>query len=87
MKKAADLLEDVRWKDRVILMTQPPYYTFQFEDNNQLISSSYDLWISLDKDQVELVIKDQEKYVQLNKSQSAELFAFITESQLINRSE
>lgn len=68
-------------------MTQTPHYKFQFEDNNQLIGSNYDLWISPDKDQVELVIENQEKYIQLNKNQSAELVEFITESQLMNSNE
>lgn len=43
--------------------------------------------ISPNKDQVELVIEEQEKYIQLNKNQSAELFEFVTESQLINSNE
>lgn len=87
VKKAAELLEDVRWKKGVVLMTQPPHYKFQFEDDNQSIGSNYDLWISPNKDQVELVIEEQEKYIQLNKNQSAELFEFVTESQLINSNE
>lgn len=87
VKKAAELLEDVRWKDGVVLMTQPPHYKFKFEDNNQLIGSNYDLWISPDKNQVELVIEEQEKYIQLNKNQSTELVEFITESQLMNSNE
>ncbi len=87
VKKAAELLEDVRWKNGVVLMTQPPHYKSQFEGDDQSIGSNYDLWISPNKDQVELVIEEQEKYIQLNKNQSAELFEFVTESQLINSNE
>lgn len=87
VKKAAELLEDVRWENGVVLMTQPPHYKSQFEGDDQSIGSNYDLWISPNKDQVELVIEEQEKYIQLNKNQSAELFEFVTESQLINSNE
>ena len=87
VKKAAELLEDVLWKNGVVLMTQPPHYKSQFEGDDQSIGSNYDLWISPNKDQVELVIEEQEKYIQLNKNQSAELFEFVTESQLINSNE
>lgn len=58
VKKAAKLLEDVRWKNGVVLMTQPPHYKSQFEGDDQSIGSNYDLWISPNKDQVELVIEE-----------------------------
>lgn len=82
VQEATDLLEHASWEEGVVLMTRPPDYTFQFEISNQPENSNYDLWISPDHDQVELVIEDQEKYIQLDRVDSVELYEFITGSKL-----
>jgi hypothetical protein len=42
----------------------------------------YELWISPNNEQVELVIDIESKYVQLNKNKSAELFEILTGKKL-----
>jgi len=78
VQKAKDILESTRWENAEVSMAYPPHYKFHFEGNNEESELIYDLWISPNKDKVELVIEGEGKYVQLSKSKSAKLFETIT---------
>lgn len=72
-------LNSISWENAKVSMAYPPYYKFHFEDNKGKISGAvYDLWISPNKDKIELVIENESKYIQLNKEKSEELFKIIT---------
>ena len=71
------ILESIIWKNTKVEMASPPQYKFRFEDK------IYDLWISPNKDKVELAIEGESKYAQLNKSKSAKLFELITEEKML----
>lgn len=73
------ILESIIWKNTKVEMTSPPQYKFHFEDK------IYGLF-STNKDKVELVIMDESKYAQLNKSESAKLFELITDGKLLYES-
>lgn len=78
VQKVKDILESTRWENAEVSMAYPPHYKFRFEGNNEQSELIYDLWISPNKDKVELVIEGEGKYVQLSKSKSAKLFETIT---------
>lgn len=61
-------------------MASYPHYKFYLKENEESGSKKliYDLWISPDKDKVELIIEGESKYAQLTNSKSAELFEKIT---------
>ena len=80
VQKVKGILDKIRWENAAASMAYPPHYKFQFEDTNKVQKSNgliYDLWISPNKDKVELVIEGESKYVQLNNEKSAELFEII----------
>lgn len=80
VQNAKDILDKVSWENAEVSMVRPPDYEFHFEDSNEELNSNgliYDLWISPNKDKVELVIEGEGKYVQLNKEKSAKLFEII----------
>ena len=78
VQKAKGILDKTSWENAAVSMAHLPHYKFQFVDTNKKSNGLiYDLWISPNKDKVELVIEGESKYVQLNKEESAELFEII----------
>ncbi|MBT2690822.1 hypothetical protein J7I93_22025 [Bacillus sp. ISL-47] len=77
VRKAKDILKNISWENAEVSMAYPPHYKFHFVADNEQSGLIYDLWISPNKDKVELVIEGEGKYVQLNKSKSAQLFETI----------
>lgn len=81
VQKVKDILEDSDWENAKVSMVRPPDYRFVFQFKNPEIKSKaviYELWISPKKDQVELVIDAQSKYIQLDKKKSASLIEILT---------
>lgn len=85
ISKAINVLEKANWENAEVNMAYPPHYKFRFEHmekETELDSVVYALWISPKKDKIELVMQGKGKYIQLNKSKSAELFEIITGEKL-----
>lgn len=81
VQKVKDILEDSDWENAKVSMVRPPDYRFVFQFKNPEIKVKavlYELWISPNKDQVELVIDAQSKYIQLDKKKSASLIEILT---------
>ncbi|MGX2959606.1 hypothetical protein JNUCC23_10115 [Peribacillus sp. JNUCC 23] len=79
--KAKEVLNDIDWENAKVEMERPPDYRFGFQYKNPDIEAKavlYELWISPNKDKVELVIDAESKYAQLDKNKSAILFEIIT---------
>jgi hypothetical protein len=85
VQKVKKILDQADWEDAKVDMARRADYRFgfQFKDPNiQAKALLYELWISPNKEQVELVIEIGSKYVQLNKNQSAELYEILTGKKL-----
>ncbi|MDF2946539.1 MAG: hypothetical protein K0S51_1218 [Bacillales bacterium] len=86
VKKVRNILESVDWENAKVQMFRPEDYKFLFEPNTKKLifveALPYRLWISPDKDQVELINFFENKYAQLGKNKSAELFKILTGSKL-----
>jgi hypothetical protein len=85
VQKLKDILNSISWENAEVDMAYPPHYKFNFENTNEENKTNeitYRLWISPNKDKVELIIDSESKYVQLNKEKSAELFKIITGKKL-----
>ena len=85
VKKVQKILDDIDWKNAKVDMARPADYIFYFQFNNPEIEAKavlYELWISPNKDKVELVIDAQSKYSQLDKKKSGELFEILTGEKL-----
>ena len=85
VKKVKEILNDIHWENAKVDMTRPADYRFGFEYENPNIEAKavlYELWISPNKDKVELVIDAESKYAQLDKNKSAILFEIITGEKL-----
>lgn len=78
VQKAKDILENINWEQAEVSMAYPPHYKFRFKGNKEQVEGIYDLWISPNKEQVELVKEGEGKYVQLNSSESSSLIEIIT---------
>jgi hypothetical protein len=82
VQKVKDILEDSDWENAKVSMVRSPDYRFVFQFKNPEIKTKavlYELWISPKKDQVELVIDAQSKYIQLDKKKSASLIEILTD--------
>jgi hypothetical protein len=82
VKQVKDIVEDIDWENAQVSMVRPPDYRFGFQYKNPKIEAKavlYELWISPNKDKVELVIDAESKYAQLDKKKSAVLYELITE--------
>ena len=80
-----ELLDDTDWENAKVNMVRPPDYKFHFEHTDKGIKSNavqHSVWISPNKDKLEVVIEGQSKYVQLTKEDSAILFKVITGEKL-----
>lgn len=85
VQKVKDILNDIDWENAKVNMVHPADYRFIFQFKNPKIEAKavlYELWVSPNKDKVELVIDAEIKYVQLNTSKSAELFEILTGGKL-----
>jgi hypothetical protein len=85
VQKVKKILDRVDWENAKVDMVRRADYRFAFQFKNPNIEAKavlYELWISPNNDQVELVIDIESKYVQLNKNKSAELFELLTGEKL-----
>lgn len=85
IKKVKEILDDIDWKNAKVDMVRPADYRFSFQFKNPEIEAKavlYELWISPNKDKVELVIDAESKYIQLDKDKSAKLFEILTGEKL-----
>lgn len=85
VQKVKEILDDIDWENAKVSMTSPPDYRFVFQYKNPKIEAKaalYELWISPNKEKVELVIDAESKYIQLDKNKSAELFEILTGEKL-----
>jgi hypothetical protein len=85
VQKVKKILDKADWENAKVDMVRRSDYRFgfQFKDPNiQAKALLYELWISPNNEQVELVIDIESKYVQLNKNKSAELFEILTGKKL-----
>jgi hypothetical protein len=81
VQKVKEILEDIDWENREVDMPRFADYIFGFQFKNPGIRAKavgYELWIGPNKDSVELVIDAENKYIQLDKDKSAELFEILT---------
>lgn len=81
VKKAREILENIDWENAKVDMVHPADYRFSFP-NPEAKVVLYELWISPDKDKVELVVDAESKYIQLDKNKSAELYEILTSEKL-----
>lgn len=84
-QKVKEILNDINWENAKVDMVFPADYRFRFQFKNpeiEAIAVLYELWISPNKDKVELVIDAESKYIQLDKKKSAELFEILTGEKL-----
>jgi len=83
VEKAKVILNKINWKNAKVSMEYPPNYKFHYEDiNSKSTGMTYKLWISPNKDTIELVTDSENKYVHLNKELSLRLFKIITGEEL-----
>lgn len=81
VQNARDILSSIKWENATVNMVRNADYVFHFEDTREKQKTNgliYALWISPDKDKIELVIDSEVKYVQLDKEKSEKLFKIIT---------
>ncbi|MET3196697.1 hypothetical protein ABID96_003665 [Bacillus sp. OAE603] len=81
VKMVREILSKADWEHAKVDMVRPADYRFIFQFKNpdtQAKAVLYELWISPNKDQVELVIDAESKYVQLDKKSSSEIFKILT---------
>ncbi|MFJ5718130.1 hypothetical protein [Neobacillus sp. NPDC093127] len=86
VQKVKEILDDIDWQNAKVDMVRPADYQFSFHFTNPKIKQEkidlYELWISPNKDKVELVIDAASRYIQLDKDKSADLFEIITGEKL-----
>ena len=76
IREVIEVLEKATWENAEAEMISPPHYAFYFDEND---SEIYKLWISPNKDKIELVA---EGYAQLTKEASTQLFKIMTDQKL-----
>ncbi|MBY0149194.1 hypothetical protein H0184_25480 [Neobacillus niacini] len=85
VQQVKDIVANIDWENAQVSMVRPADYRFGFQYKNPNIESKtvlYELWISPNKDKVELVIDAESKYAQLDNKKSAILYELITEEKL-----
>lgn len=85
VQNAREILDTVDWENAEVTMAHPADYRFTFQNTNQKNKTKgvlYYLWISPNKDKVELTIHNQSKYAQLDITKSADLFEIVTGERL-----
>ncbi len=81
VKNVKNILKRINWENVKVSMVYTPQYKFHLEHigrNEKAKELIYELWISPNKDKIELVIDSEGKYIQLDKKDSEELFKIIT---------
>ena len=89
VQKVKEIVDDIDWENALVSMVRPADYRFAFQFADPEIEAKavlYELWISPDKDKVELVIDAESKYVQLDSNRSEELFQILTGEKLTDQS-
>ncbi|WP_099355172.1 hypothetical protein [Fredinandcohnia onubensis] len=74
VQKIREIIDNIDWETAKVQMARPADYRFAFQFKNEAKAVLYELWISPNKDKVELIIDAGNKYVQLDRNTSAELF-------------
>lgn len=85
VQEVKDIINNINWVNAQVEMTHPADYRFIFEfkdPNNEAKAVTYNLWISPNKEQVELVIDGESKYCQLDVKTSAKLVQILVEKEL-----
>ncbi len=82
VQKVRKIIDNIDWETAKVQMIRPADYRFAFQFKNEAKAVLYELWISPNKDKVELIIVAGNKYVQLDKNTSAELFEALTGEKL-----
>lgn len=85
VKKVREILDEIDWVKAKVEMVRPPDYRFMFQYKDPEIeakSAFYELWVSPNKDKVEIVLNAESKYMQLENNKSAELFEILTGEKL-----
>lgn len=85
VQQAKEIVEEINWENAKVDMVRPADYRFGFQFKNPEVEAKavlYELWISPNKDKVELVIDAESKYIQLDKNKSEELFKILTSKEL-----
>ncbi len=88
VQKASEIIDNIDWEKAKVDMARPADYTFSFQYKNPEIEAKavlFELWISPNKGEVELVIDAESKYAQLNQDKSTELYEIITGEKLSNQ--
>ncbi|MEK3808066.1 hypothetical protein MHB63_16220 [Bacillus sp. FSL H8-0547] len=81
VKKAEEIVDDADWENVKVDMARPADFQFSFP-NPEAKVALFELWVSPNKDKVELSIDAESKYIQLDKNKSEELFEILTGEQL-----
>lgn len=87
VRKVKKIIEKADWENAIVNMVERADYRFVFQYKNADIEAKavlYELWISPNKDKVELVKSDNE-YVQLNEENSAVLLEILTGEKLADK--
>jgi len=79
-----EIINNGDWETAKVQMALPPDYRFAFHFHNEEKAVLFELWISPNKDMVE-IIKAGNKYVQLDRNKSAELFEALTGEKLADQ--
>ncbi len=85
VQEVKKILGNVDWETAKVNMARPADYRFIFQFKNPEIEAKavlYELWVSPNKINVELVIDAENKYFQLNEEDSAVLFEILTGEKL-----
>jgi hypothetical protein len=85
VQEVKKILGNVDWETKKVDMARPADYRFIFQFKNPEIEAKavlYELWISPNKNKVELVIDAESKYLLLNEEDSAVLFEILTREKL-----
>jgi len=80
VQKVRELLDNIDWEHTKVDMVRPADYRFIFQFKNPDINGKsvlYELWISPNKDKVELTVNAESKFVQLDKNHSEELYEIL----------
>jgi len=70
------LLGEIQWQNAKVLMSRTPDYTINLQNDKSSFTTS--LWISTSQEIVELVIREQNKYVRLDEEKSSILLELLT---------
>ncbi|MED4452077.1 hypothetical protein [Metabacillus fastidiosus] len=84
VQKVKKILNEANWKNEKAEMVSPPDYQFIFQFKNSEIEAKavlYRLWMNPNKEKAE-IIEGTDRYVQLNKEDSASLFEIFTGEEL-----